>query len=40
VVLWSGDPLELASRALRVWVGGSEVYTYDEEQRRGTVLPR
>jgi imidazolonepropionase-like amidohydrolase len=40
VVLWSGDPLELASRALRVWVGGREVYTYDEEQRRGTVLPR
>ncbi|HLS41007.1 MAG TPA: amidohydrolase [Ornithinicoccus sp.] len=40
LVLWSGDPLELASRTLRVWIEGREVYTYDEEQRRGTVLPR
>ncbi|GAA1151384.1 amidohydrolase [Ornithinicoccus hortensis] len=40
VVLWSGDPLDLRSRALRVWVGGEEVYSYDEEQRTGTVRPR
>jgi imidazolonepropionase-like amidohydrolase len=40
LVLWSGDPLELASRVLRVWIDGREVYTYDEEQRRGAVLPR
>jgi imidazolonepropionase-like amidohydrolase len=26
VVLWTGDPVEPASRALRVWVGGLEVH--------------
>ena len=40
LVLWSGDPIDLQSRALRVWVEGREVYTYDEEQRAGAVLPR
>lgn len=30
VVLWSGDPLDVMSRALRVFVGGREVYTYRE----------
>ena len=28
VVLWSGDPLDVMSRALRVFIGGREVYTY------------
>ncbi|MFI6323511.1 amidohydrolase family protein [Nonomuraea sp. NPDC050556] len=28
VVLWSGDPLDVMSRALRVFVNGQEVYTY------------
>ena len=37
VVLWSGDPLDIMSRALRVYVGGREVYTYDEERREGVV---
>ncbi len=40
VVLWSGDPLDLQSRAMRVWVSGREVYSYDVEARRGTVVPR
>lgn len=32
VVLWSGDPLDVMSRALRVFVGGREVYSYTEPQ--------
>lgn len=28
VVIWSGDPLEVMSRALRVYVSGREVYRY------------
>ncbi|MFG1705966.1 amidohydrolase [Nonomuraea sp. M3C6] len=28
VVIWSGDPLDVMSRALRVFVSGREVYTY------------
>ncbi|TDC80442.1 amidohydrolase [Streptomyces hainanensis] len=38
VVIWSGDPLDVMSRALRVFVEGREVYTYDEEKRVGQVL--
>lgn len=38
VVIWSGDPLDVMSRALRVFVEGREVYTYDEERREGRVL--
>ncbi|WP_017603595.1 amidohydrolase [Nocardiopsis alkaliphila] len=38
LVIWSGDPLDIMSRALRVFVGGREVYTYDEERREGTAL--
>jgi imidazolonepropionase-like amidohydrolase len=30
VVLWSGDPLDVMSRALRVFIGGREVFTYAE----------
>lgn len=40
LALWSGDPLDLRSRALRVWQDGREVYSYDEAERRGAVLPR
>lgn len=40
VVLWSGDPLDFTSRALRVWIGGREVYTYDEQSGTGHVVPR
>ncbi|MGI8949807.1 MAG: amidohydrolase [Ornithinimicrobium sp.] len=40
VVLWSGDPLDFASRALRVWICGREVYTYDQATRTGRVASR
>ena len=34
VVLWSGDPLDVMSRALRVFIAGREVYTYGEPSSR------
>ena len=37
VVIWSGDPLDVMSRALTVFVDGREVYTYDEAAREGRV---
>lgn len=37
VVIWSGDPLDVMSRALRVFVNGRDVYSYDEETSLGTV---
>ena len=30
IVLWSGDPLDVMSRAVRVFVEGREVYHFDE----------
>ncbi|HEV7647228.1 MAG TPA: amidohydrolase [Actinophytocola sp.] len=35
LVLWSGDPLDVMSRAVRVFVGGREVYHFDENAGRG-----
>ena len=40
VALWSGDPLDVMQRALRVFIAGREVYTYDESTRTGQVLGR
>jgi imidazolonepropionase-like amidohydrolase len=40
VVLWSGDPLNMMNRALRVFVRGSEVYRFDEAQGEGVVTER
>lgn len=40
VVLWSGDPLDTRNRALRTWIDGREVYSYDVGSRTGTVLER
>jgi imidazolonepropionase-like amidohydrolase len=37
VVIWSGDPLDVMSRALRVFVGGREVYHFDEATGDGVV---
>ena len=37
VVIWSGDPLDVMSRALRVFVRGREVYSYDEDTAEATV---
>lgn len=38
VVVWSGDPLDVMSRALRTFVSGREVYTYDVEAGTGKRL--
>lgn len=35
VVIWSGDPLDVMSRAERVFIGGREVYSYDEKTHTG-----
>ncbi|MGI8721734.1 MAG: amidohydrolase family protein, partial [Geodermatophilaceae bacterium] len=35
VVIWSADPLEVMSRALRVFIGGREVYAWDESAGAG-----
>jgi imidazolonepropionase-like amidohydrolase len=40
VVVWSGDPLDVNSRAELVLIGGAEVYRWDEPSRRGVVVER
>ena len=40
VVLWSGDPLDVMQRALRVFIAGHQVYSYDEGNRVGSVTAR
>jgi imidazolonepropionase-like amidohydrolase len=35
LVLWSGDPLDVMSRAEVAYVAGREVYRYDYAQREG-----
>ncbi|WP_426996664.1 amidohydrolase [Pseudarthrobacter sp. N5] len=40
LVLWSGDPLDVMQRALKVWIGGKPVYHYDAEARQGVVAAR
>ncbi|MFI5608478.1 amidohydrolase [Amycolatopsis sp. NPDC051903] len=40
VVLWSGDPLDVMNRALRVFVRGREVYHYDEATGEGVTEDR
>lgn len=37
VVIWSGDPLDVMSRALRVYVAGREVYSWNEDLGLGQV---
>ena len=37
VVIWSGDPLDVMSRAQQVFVGGRAVYTWDDDAREGRV---
>lgn len=39
LVLWSGDPLDVMQRALRVWIGGRSVMEYDVEAHRPVVAP-
>ena len=40
LVLWSGNPLDVMQRALRVFIAGREVYTYDAIARTGRVADR
>ena len=40
LVLWSGDPLDAMQRAVSVYIGGRQVYSYDDDTRVGTVVPR
>ncbi|WP_197318763.1 amidohydrolase [Saccharomonospora sp. NB11] len=40
VVIWSGDPLDVMNRALRVFVRGREVYHFDEAAGEGVVVDR
>ena len=40
VVLWSGDPLDVNSRALRVLIGGATMYEWDETAHRGRTVER
>ncbi len=35
LVIWSGDPLDVMSRAVRVFVNGRSVYHFDEAKNRG-----
>ncbi|OQO92678.1 amidohydrolase [Saccharomonospora piscinae] len=40
VAIWSGDPLDVMNRALRVFVRGREVYHFDETSGEGVVAER
>ncbi|WP_411733695.1 amidohydrolase [Paeniglutamicibacter sp.] len=40
LVLWSGDPLDVMSRAMRVWIGGKQVMEYDVATRTPVVVSR
>ncbi|WP_158881785.1 amidohydrolase [Amycolatopsis anabasis] len=40
VAIWSGDPLDVMNRALRVFVRGREVYHFDEATGEGVVATR
>jgi imidazolonepropionase-like amidohydrolase len=35
LVIWSGDPLDVMSRAERAYVNGREIYRYDYDRREG-----
>jgi imidazolonepropionase-like amidohydrolase len=40
VVMWSGDPLDVMNRAMRVFVRGREVYHFDDAKGVGVVADR
>jgi imidazolonepropionase-like amidohydrolase len=37
LVIWSGDPLDVTSRAERAYQDGREIYAYDYDRNQGTV---
>jgi imidazolonepropionase-like amidohydrolase len=39
LVIWSGDPLDVMSRAERAFVDGREIYRYDYDRRDGVFAP-
>jgi imidazolonepropionase-like amidohydrolase len=39
LVIWSGDPLDVMSRAERAFVDGEEIYRYDYDRREGVFAP-
>jgi imidazolonepropionase-like amidohydrolase len=40
VVIWSGDPLDVMSRAERAYVNGREIYRYDYDRHEGVFAGR
>jgi len=40
VVVWSGDPLDVMSRAERAFIDGREIYRYDYDRREGVFADR
>jgi imidazolonepropionase-like amidohydrolase len=40
VVIWSGDPLDVMNRAMRVFVRGKDVYHFDDDKGVGVVAER
>ena len=38
--MWSGDPLDVTSRAEHVLIDGRTVYTWDDDAGRGVVVER
>ena len=38
IVIWSGDPLDVMSRAEQAYIAGREVYRYDYEAREGIFI--
>jgi imidazolonepropionase-like amidohydrolase len=40
VVLWSGDPLDVNSRAEEVFIAGTSVYSWDAAAHKGVTVPR
>jgi imidazolonepropionase-like amidohydrolase len=35
LVIWSGDPLDVMSRAEAAYIAGREIYRYDQASRTG-----
>jgi imidazolonepropionase-like amidohydrolase len=40
LVIWSGDPLDVMSRAEAAYIAGREIYRYDYDARSGAFAPQ
>jgi imidazolonepropionase-like amidohydrolase len=38
IAVWSADPLDVHSRVQRAFIGGRQIYSYDQERHEGIVL--